>query len=181
MVHYLGIVLVIWGFLAQPLMAALPGYMQVHPPVSASAPNLGAIASVSDLDHTLPVPAPTSDSLNPNDHGEQAAEHRFTASTMPCHQIVESDLPKRCGKCLTGHCDSGCLSASHCGSTCSAPGTVGAVGSFYKNTMNHAACDLFNTAQEPLWRGSPHAFSILPKRPDQAGNPAGITTVIPVS
>ena len=122
MVHYLGIVLVIWGLLAQPLMAALPGDIQVHSPVSASAPNIGAIASVSDLDHTLPVPAATSNPLNPNEYGKQAAGHSLTASTMPCHQIADSsDLSKPCGKCLTGHCDSGCLSASHCGSTCSAP------------------------------------------------------------
>ena len=86
MVHYLGIVLVIWGLLAQPLMAALPKDMQVHLPVSANALNHGSIVSISDLDHTLPVPAPTSDSLNPNDHGEQAAGYSLTASTMPCHQ-----------------------------------------------------------------------------------------------
>ena len=37
MVHYLGIVLVIWGLLAQPLMAALPRDMQVHLPIPANA------------------------------------------------------------------------------------------------------------------------------------------------
>lgn len=163
MVHYLGIVLVIWGLLAQPLMAALPGDIQVHSPVSASAPNLGAIASVSDLNHTPPVPAPTSNPLNPNEYGKQVAGHSLTASTMPCHQGVGSDSPKPRGKCLTGHCDSGCLSASHCGSTCSAPGTVGAVGSFYKNTMNHAACDLFNTAPEPLLARLPSRIFHPPK------------------
>ena len=163
MVHYLGIVLVIWGLLAQPLMAALPGDIQVHSPVSASAPNLGAIASVSDLNHTPPVPAPTSNPLNPNEYGKQVAGHSLTASTMPCHQIAKSDSPKPRGKCLAGHCDSGCLSASHCGSTCSAPGTVGAVGSFYKNTMNHAACDLFNTAPEPLLARLPSRIFHPPK------------------
>ena len=164
MVHYLGIMLVIWGLLAQPLMAALPRDIQVHSPVSASAPNLGAIASVSDLDHTLPVPAATSNPLNPNEYGKQAAGHSLTASTMPCHQIADSsDLSKPCGKCLTGHCDSGCLSASHCAPTCSASGTVGAVGSFYKNTMNHAACDVFNTPPEPLLARLPSRIFHPPK------------------
>ena len=91
MVHYLGIVLVIWGLLAQPLMAALPGDIQVHSPVSASAPNIGAISSVSDLDHTLPVPAATSNPLNPNEYGKQAAGHSLTASTMPFGSCVRVD------------------------------------------------------------------------------------------
>ena len=163
MVHYVGIMLVIWGLLAQPLMAALPGDIQVPSPVSASAPNIGAIASVSDLDHTLPVPAATSNPLNPNEYGKQAAGHSLTASTMPCHQIAKSDSPKPRGKCLAGHCDSGCLSASHCASTCSASGTVGAVGSFFKNTMNHAACDMFNTAPEPLLARLPSRIFHPPK------------------
>ena len=163
MVHYLGIVLVIWGLLAQPLMAALPRDMQVHLPIPANALNHGSIASILDLDHTRPVPAPTSDSLNPNDRGEQAAGHSLTASTMPCHQIAKSDSPKPRGKCLAGHCDSGCLSASHCAPTCSASGTVGAVGSFYKNTLNHAACDMFNTAPEPLLARLPSRIFHPPK------------------
>ena len=91
MVHYLGIMLVIWGLLAQPLMAALPRDMQVHLPIPANALNHGSIASILDLDHTRPVPAPTSDSLNPNDRGEQAAGHSLTASTMPFGSCVRVD------------------------------------------------------------------------------------------
>lgn len=87
----------------------------------------------------------------------------LTASKMPCHQTADSDFPKPYGECLTGHCDSGCLSVSHCASTCPASGTVGVVGSFYANTMNHAACDLFNTVPETLLARLPSRIFLPPK------------------
>jgi hypothetical protein len=102
MIRYIGMILVVWGLITQPLMAAMPMAIDKHSDTEV----LLGIATISDALM-----------LNQRNLPEDGAGRAEDLLTTPCLQTTANDSSANCDHCDSSHCESDCLSSRLCSSS----------------------------------------------------------------
>lgn len=125
MVHYFSMVLVVWGLIIQPLMAAMPAKMTMndHPVTQILNDSRLVITPLRSVRH---------EDLSLDHSMLETDDGRLAPSMMSCHGMgnavadnsVNKNNTKICDHCQSSDCVSGCMSDSVCAASCVAFGTL---------------------------------------------------------